>query len=624
MSAGPGNQVIQSGPITAVSASAASRLLRVLHAPRRFTTLALVSLGIGAAHALTILPVTLVLGAGDFWIFPRGLIQGSQNDMAQVLVGQLVLERGAWGWPLLHAANLGFPAGTNIFWIDAVPIVGLAAKLLAGVVHGPVNLLGFDLLGCLVLPGLAMTWVVWVAGHRHLLAAITASAVADAAPLLLYRWGHIPLMAQYLIIFALGLYLLSLRRPRELRVSLCWVVLLAVTLLTNSYLFAMVGGCWVAALLQRRLSGAASPAGPATEALAVMITMLGLMVVMGIVTLGHRTANLGEISAEGFGSLSTNLGSLLVPQISGVVPGLAHYQIGMGPQYEGFGYVGAGTLLLLFAGLPHAVGSVWAARRRHAALIVVVAGSFLFALSNRIFLGGHLLLAVPLPDAVLRLFGLFRSSGRFVWLPAYAIMAGSIVLALRQKPSLATTVLCLAAATLQIVDAAPLRAAIEAAVSGPVPAVLDRDRVAALAARSRAIEAFPSFGCVYDAIVAGNDPATDWDRLRQANMELQLIAARANLPINSVYNSRLPTDCRAEDAQRRATLRPGTLYLYLDAPTATAAQLDGRTQADVCGKVELLRYCLIPPGTKAATEVVTQAAAQADGAGVQSGTGASP
>ncbi len=335
MTRGPGNQAIQPGPATAVPitaglASAASRLLGVLHVPRRFTTLALVCLGIGAAHALTMLPVALVLGASDFWIFPRGLSHDSQNDMAQVLVGQLFLEHGASGWPLLHAANLGFPAGTNIFWLDGVPIVCLALKLLAGVVHGPVNLLGFDLLGCLVLPGLAMTWVVWVAGHRHLLAAITASAVADAAPLLLYRWGHIPLMAQYLIIFALGLYLLGLRRPRESRVSLCWLALLAVTLLTNSYLVAMVDGCWAAAHLPRRLSGAASPAGPATEALAVMITVLGLMVVMGIVTLGRRTANLGEISAEGFGWLSTNLGSLLAPQMSGVVPGLAHYQIGMG------------------------------------------------------------------------------------------------------------------------------------------------------------------------------------------------------------------------------------------------------------------------------------------------------
>jgi hypothetical protein len=261
---------------------------------------------------------------------------------------------------------------------------------------------------------------------------------------------------------------------------------------------------------------------------------------------------------------------------------------------------------------------VWAARRRHAALIAVVAASFLFALSNRISLGSHPLLAVPLPDLVLRLFGLFRSSGHFVWVPAYAIMAGSIVLALRRKPSWPTTALSLAAPTWQIVDAAPLRATVEAEVSGPVPAVLDRDRVAALATRSRAIEAFPSFGCVYDAIVAGNDPTTDWDRLRQANMELQLIAARANLPINSADNSRPPTDCRAEDAQRRATVRPGTLCLYLDAPTPTAAQLDGRTQADVCGKVERQRlpYCLIPPGTEAAT--------QAGGSGVESGFGASP
>ena len=98
-------------------------------------------------------------------------------------MGQLFLARGAWGWPLLHAANLGFPAGTNIFWIDSVPIAGLAAKLLAGVVHGPVNLLGFDLLGCLVLPGLAMSWVVWAAAllQRRLSGAASPAGPATEA-----------------------------------------------------------------------------------------------------------------------------------------------------------------------------------------------------------------------------------------------------------------------------------------------------------------------------------------------------------------------------------------------------------------------------------------------------------
>src|SRR5208282_5141661 len=343
----------------------------------------------------------------------------------------MFLQTSPWGWPLLHVPNLGFPAGANIFWIDAVPIVALIAKLLAGIVHGPLNLLGFYLFACLVMPGIAMTWITWLAGHRHLLATITASAIADAAPTLLYRWGHTALMAQFLIVSALGLYLLSLYRPSKRRVSAAWLGLLAVTLLTAAYLFAMIGACWMAALLQRRLNGVASTAYLAMEALAAVSLVLVLMLLTGILTLGAGAANLHDLGNYGFGGFSTNLGSLFVPQMSGVVPGLAQYRIGRGMQYEGFGYVGTGTLLLLVASLPRGVGWLWAAPRRHAALMAVLAGSLLFALSNHIYLGNHLLFSAPLPDPVLRLFNLFRSSGRFVWLPGYAIMAGSIVLALR-------------------------------------------------------------------------------------------------------------------------------------------------------------------------------------------------
>jgi hypothetical protein len=594
MSPGPARREADATPGTA-----ASRLLLWLYAPRRFLTLALVGLGIGATHALVTLPVGLILGTSDFWRFPHGMVGGSENDMAQVLTGQLFLQQSPWAWPLLQAPDLGFPAGTNLFWIDAVPIVALLAKLLDSIFHGPLNLLGFDLFACLVLPGIALTGVVWVAGHRHLLAAITASALADAAPPLLYRWGHIPLMAQFLIIAALGLYLLSLQRPRASRLRFAWLALLALTLLTNVYLFVMVGGCWAAGLVQRRLNGSIAMAGLAIEAVVVVIPVLGLMAVTGILSVGSPATDLGQITALGFGWSSTNLGSLLVPQMSRVVPGLAHYQIGMGSQYEGFGYVGTGVLLLLLAGLPGAARWLRTAPRHHVALIAVLLGCFLFALSNRVFLGSHLLVTVPVPQAVLRLFGLLRSSGRFVWLPGYAIMAGSVVLALRRKQSWPTAVLCLAAATLQIADAGPLRAAIEATASGPAPALFDRDAVAALAARSDAIEAFPTYGCVAPDIAVGNDPASDWPRLTQANVELQLIAARAGLPINSVYQSRLPTNCLIEAMQRDANLRPGTLYLYLDAPDPIAEQLGGPDPAQVCGMVDWVRYCLIPATTQA-------------------------
>jgi Family of unknown function (DUF6311) len=589
------NPVRSNTAARSVIGKSALRLLDRLSAPRRLATLVLVSLAIGIAHALAILPIPLVTGTSAFWIFPHGTIPGAENDMAQVLTGQMFLQTSPWTWPLLQVPNLGFPTGTNIFWIDAVPIVALVAKLLAGIMHAPVNLLGFDLFVCLVLPGVAMTGLAWVAGQRYLLAAVTASAIADAAPTLLYRWGHIPLMAQFLVIAALGLYLLNQHRPTDRRVGAAWLSLLGVTLLTNFYLFAMVGACWSAALLQRKLNGAASMAYLVIEALVAISLMLTVMLVTGIVVPGASSSNVNVISAGGFGGFSTNLGSLFVPQMSVVLPGLVHYRIGMGMQYEGFGYVGTGTLLLLMAGLPHGVGWLRGAAHRHSVLLAIVVGSFLFALSNHIYLGSHQLVTIPLPYRVLRLFNLFRSSGRFVWLPGYAIMAGSIVLCLKQPRPQWMGVICLAAAALQIADAAPLRAAIRATVSGPTPAVFDRDQAAALAARASAIEVFPSYGCVEKVIAAGIDPDSDWVRLTQANLEFQLIAARADFPINSVYQSRLPTDCRAETAERAALLRPGTLYVYLDAPAAATGQLGGHDVAKACGTIDWIHYCLIPP-----------------------------
>jgi hypothetical protein len=95
-------------------------------------------------------------------------------------------------------------------------------------------------------------------------------------------------------------------------------------------------------------------------------------------------------------------------------------------------------------------------------------------------------------------------------------------------------------------------------------------------------------------------------------MEFQLIAARAGLPINSVYQSRLPTNCLVEAMQREANLRPGTLYLYLDSPEPEPEQLGGADPARVCGMVDWLRYCLIPAPT------------QASGAGGRSATTARP
>ena len=77
-----------------------------------------------------------------------------------------------------------------------------------------VNLLGVYALACFVLPGPFVTWVLAVAGQRHLLAAMVGTAFAVTMPILYWRWGDLR-AAPFLIPGALALYLCALAHARS-------------------------------------------------------------------------------------------------------------------------------------------------------------------------------------------------------------------------------------------------------------------------------------------------------------------------------------------------------------------------------------------------------------------------
>jgi hypothetical protein len=562
--------------------------------PRPWALLAAVALAVGAVQALAMLPLPLLLGAGDFWTFPRGTVPGSGSDMAQVVVGYVSLVRGPWGLPVLQAPTLLPPAGTNIFWLDAVPLVSLAGKLVFSATGSFVNLLGPYLFACLVLPGLAMAGVLWMAGQRGLVAAFAGAALADAMPFFLFEWGHVALSGHFLVILGLFLYAARLRQPRAGWVPYAWAVLLGVAALTNFYLFTMAGGFWVAAQVQCGLDRLVPRPRLLAEAAATVAVVAALLLAAGILS-----PELGGARIAGYGMFSMNLASPFVPQLSGVIPPLARYWVGMPEQV--FDYLGLGGLVVLLAGAAAALrgarrhGGLRPAARAHAALLVLCLAWYLFALSHRITLGGHLLLRLPLPERLVYAFGAFRAAGRFFWPVGYAAVAAGTVLILRRWPPRAAAVLLLLAAGLQLADVAPQRAAIAASARGPAPPALDRAAAAAVLARSQGVLVFPSFGCEPADLDAGGHPTPAGARLSQAIMEIQLLAARANLPINSVDNARGAPDCAGQRRLMQAPLAPGRAYFYLAGFTPGRPQLAGRDPAEVCAMLDWVRYCLLPP-----------------------------
>jgi hypothetical protein len=237
-------------------------------------------------------------------------------------------------------------------------------------------------------------------------------------------------------------------------------LLLGLSATIHPYLSAMGLVLAVAALLRLRLvDGTLSWGGVALSLGGLVALLLGLFWLFGYV--GTST----PAGIEGFGDVSSDLLTLVNPMgWSRVLPTLRTAR----GQYEGFGYLGLGVLLLLALGVGSALvsrlarRSEWTPQWKRAVPLAV--GCFLlgvYALSSRVtFTGQPVLDLAGLYAPVMRLVEPFRSSGRFIWPLHYALLTGAIALVLgawRRLPWVGAGLLALAVGV-QVFDLGPARA----------------------------------------------------------------------------------------------------------------------------------------------------------------------
>lgn len=550
--------------------------------------LLLISLVLAGVWVLSALPADFVLGTGPYWVSPSG---GGPvavpEDPNQVVAAYQGFQRAPWSWPLLHNPNMLPPAGVNIFWTDAVPWLSLLGKLVYRLTGQAMNLLGAFIVLCLVLLGVALTGLVAALGQRSLAAMLAATALGCATPYLWFRWGHIPHLAHVLPVLALWRYVADASGGR---ISRLWPALLVLTLLTNMYLFVMVGGVWAASLARAWLVGGMPFARVLGHGAFGLALLLATMVVTGILS-----PALGSAGADGYGLLSLNLLSPFIPQYSGVIPALRDFRVGNRGQVEGFAWIGLGALLLVLAALPAFARWLRAGARGHWPLALVFLGFLAFAVSNQVYAGSHRILFVPLPERVVDMLGTFRSGGRFFWPVGYMLAAGAIALVARRYPPRVAVPLLLAACVLQLADIMPLRHAVAASAGAERDGAATRARIAALLATPGAVFAYPSWGCVEQAVKQGTISGADRVAIQRIGMDILLAAARAGLPVNSVYTARpAPMDCAAEAAAMRSTLRSGAHYFYVTGFVPDPGQLQGQDPARLCTTGEGFRHCRMP------------------------------
>jgi hypothetical protein len=494
----------------------ASRLGRLVLAELPAWQLLVLAASVGLCWAASLFDWSFVSGRHPFWRFPI------TPDMQVVLAAYYYFIQSPWQLPLFYVPALGAPTGTNVIFTDVVPIMALAGKLLHSVTGAVVNPYGAFLFLCFVLPGVMMTLVLIAAKTRFALAAVTATIFADTMPALLWRWrwGHIALEAQFLLIGALALYLFTLQKRRWRAVAAAWIGFLALAYLINIYLFAMVGAVWLCAVVQRRLDRLITT----REALAAGTLTVTLVCV--VVALGGQFGRGGVLPFAGYGLYSMNVASPFVPQASGIYPGMQGIIDATGGQYEGFNYLGLGLLLASISAVPAEAGWLRRIARRHTALLIACIALTAFAISDRVFVGPWLLVTLPIPPYVNSMLGIFRSSGRFFWLVGYAQIAVVVVLAF-QRPRFGVALCLLGAAMLQLGDIRLLREHIIGSINaGAAAEEFDHNAVSDLITGAGRIAVVPSLQCS--------------ENMRQisANMQLMLAAARADVPTNTVYLAR--------------------------------------------------------------------------------------
>jgi len=527
-------------------------------------------------------PLGLVLAAllsfgFALWLYKYPVLRGSSPfwwrenaDITQYLAGFNAFVHEPWHWPLLRITSLNAPEGTYATFLDTVPLYALFLKA----VHpgaGYWNPYGLWIGLCFVLQGVGAWWICREARVRSWAVLVALALLLACFPALTRRIPHTSLMSQWLLLFALALYLRSGRLQRL--ATRGWIPLVVGAFYINIYLFVMVSSIFAADVLREALRAPLQRAA-VLRALAAPVLAFGLLYLSMWITLMPLPPGAAK-GDWGFGYYSMNL---LAPLHGGMLLRLEHPQAA-DTQGEGHNYLGIFLLLL----------TVWVFRlrarldpgfwRRHRLLCGVLVLLTLYALSDRVYLGSNLLYTVWMPPQLENLTSTFRSSGRFFWPVGYAIVVFTVLGVARYlRPRMAATVLA-ALVALQLWDLQLHHEGVRAEIAQQGSQVIDPGRWDAfLGPDVTALNYYPPSRC-------NDTPA------HQTLLPTMVYAVRHGYPLSTGYIARTAKSCTGYAAEI-ARLPAGTAVVF--EKTSFPAQRDAEQlmgPGAVCADMQAVFLC---------------------------------
>lgn len=346
----------------------------------------------------------------------------------------------------LHFPVLGtlekydYPSSSGVGVTGTVPILAMPLRLISGWLPDRFQYFGWWMclnyillayFGALLLRAIGVTNSIWL---------ILGGVWFLISPAFITRSGHLALCAHWLLLWAIWIYYVSGSSIQKYKMTL-WNV--GVAALIQPYLLAMSLGIHLATLWKEVINKQI----PLKKAILFFLSYIPLVGICWFVA-GNFNISLSSNSAGGYEVYSANLNVLWNSGgFAQIFPGFPWATSG---QYEGYSYLGAGTIILtVLMSFYYLLSRL--TKISFQPIWMVIGLMTVYALSNVVTFNEHI---------VIKYFGfprfitdVFRGSGRFIWgLHYFLIFVGIKLIHDSRLPIVIKHLLFLSAFALQVYD----------------------------------------------------------------------------------------------------------------------------------------------------------------------------
>lgn len=404
-----------------------------------------ISAVIGMLVFMFVFGVNILDISNDEW-----LLQG--GDISQHYFGWLYYRKSDWKFPIGMISDM-IDLDVSVIFMDSIPILALIFKLLSPILPATFQYFGIWGIVSYGLMGALAAAVLYQYIDSKVYCCI-GSVFFIFSPIMLQRmYTHTSLGAQWIIILAI---LIWNCQPAKLRYKvLMWTGIACLGAMTHLYFVPFTFGF---IFFDAVKVGVCEKGIKKINAVAILLVPL-IMALTVLFCMGAFSGT-GEYQVWGWGFYSANINALINPMnASLLLPDLA---CGEG-QYEGFAYLGLGIWFLVGVDAVlcirnwTTVKEMFQEKKVTISLLLLLAIIFAgLSLSPIIMMGEEVIYSFQWPDIIAKILGIFRASGRFMWIPVYLIFVFSIIFCYKHCSKRSALIIIIIACVIQIIDLSPL------------------------------------------------------------------------------------------------------------------------------------------------------------------------